>query len=624
MDKTPSAVNNSDDEVLHIDYQNWKTLAESLDRKKYCESWLAIACESVGNVAAATVLLIDDNALEPAAIWPAGDEKISSHMLELANDTLDQRKALIDRSTDTQSNDSVGLDEYVMSYPLVLDDGISAIVVVQVRNCDQIRLSVALRQLQLGSAWLELLFRREDSVKDQILVDQAISTLSLIAKVSAQSDATDAAMELVTILAINLRCEKVVYGEYINNQLNILALSNSGQFGKKMNLISMVSDAMLESIDQQKAISLPELEKTTGSVLIKHNQLKEEFRSTAIMTIPVQNEEKWLGAVLLERSSGAPFSRNEFDLVDTTVAIAGNLISDKQLIKRSIRRVIWDKFQGFTKNTIANKYPVRTTVFGGLAIVVLCGVFISGKFEVKATASLEGAIERSVVAPFNGYIELSEKRIGDHVSLGEVLGQMDSSELELELIELTSKKAQAKSQIRESQASGDRAKAKIFQTQIDQVEAQVALLQNNIARTSLVAPYDGYIVRGDLSRQLGAAINRGDVMFVIAPLNQYRVVIEVDERDISYVAPGSSTRLILSAIPTEIIELTVKEIMPVATAAEGRNYFRVEAEITDDLQQLRPGMEGIARIDGGRRKLFWIWTREFMDWVRISFWKWMP
>jgi hypothetical protein len=68
----------------------------------------------------------------------------------------------------------------------------------------------------------------------------------------------------------------------------------------------------------------------------------------------------------------------------------------------------------------------------------------------------------------------------------------------------------------------------------------------------------------------------------------------------------------------------VERITPIATAEEGRNHFRVEAVLEEPAPALRPGMEGIAKIDAGRRRLLWIWTHEMLDWIRLSTWSLMP
>jgi hypothetical protein len=35
-------------------------------------------------------------------------------------------------------------------------------------------------------------------------------------------------------------------------------------------------------------------------------------------------------------------------------------------------------------------------------------------------------------------------------------------------------------------------------------------------------------------------------------------------------------------------------------------------------------MEGIAKINIDRRKLFWIWTHEIVEWCRLKIWKYWP
>ncbi len=607
---------------MTVDYQHWINLADSSNRQQYFESWLAIICASIPSALCASVLVNHHGTLSLDAVFPENASSISTELRSLCNDALTERRALV---ADPENAGSDGLSTSTfIAYPLVLDEGVAVVVAMEVGVTDDASLSNVLQLLQLGSAWLELLFRREESVVDDGLVDQALGTLGLLTRISDHKEAADAAAELVTSLATALGCERVILGTREGNIVKVIAISNSGQFGRKMNLVRLCEQAMLESIDQQVGIRVPNETGNLGQVVIRHQALLDAFKSSSVMSVPFNHDKKWAGAILLERNNEIPFSAEEFDLIETTISVAGGLIIDKQRAERSVVSVFKDRFLKFSKNTLRIAYPVRTLVALGIIAALVFGFLVEGQFSVKGNASLEGLIERSVVAPFDGYIEVSRKRVGDEVDENELLGQMDLSQFQLELIELSSKKAQAQSQIRESQAVGNRAQVNILQTQVAQVDAQIALLNKQIERTSLVAPYDGYIVRGDLSRELGAAVSRGDVLFVIAPLKQYRVVMQISEKEIAYVKEGQSAQLILSAFPSEVISLAVNKITPVANAAEGLNAFRVEAEITDETQQLRPGMRGVVRIDGGKQKWIWIWTREFVDWLRVTFWRWMP
>ena len=177
---------------------------------------------------------------------------------------------------------------------------------------------------------------------------------------------------------------------------------------------------------------------------------------------------------------------------------------------------------------------------------------------------------------------------------------------------------------REALAGHDRAQVSIISAKRAQAAAQLDLVEENLLRTRLVVPFDGVVVRGDLSQSLGSPVERGDVLFEVAPLEGYRIILEVDERDVSDVAPGQRGRLTLSALPGQPLPLAVERVTPVAAAADGRNVFRVEARLERPAPGLRPGMEGVAKIEIERRRLIWIWTHGLVDWLRLWAWSWWP
>ena len=83
-------------------------------------------------------------------------------------------------------------------------------------------------------------------------------------------------------------------------------------------------------------------------------------------------------------------------------------------------------------------------------------------------------------------------------------------------------------------------------------------------------------------------------------------------------------KLKLTGLPGTTLEFTVTRITPVSEAADGSNYFRIEAELDDAPAILRPGMEGIGKIEIDERRLLWIWTHRMFDWFRLTAWSWLP
>jgi multidrug efflux pump subunit AcrA (membrane-fusion protein) len=122
---------------------------------------------------------------------------------------------------------------------------------------------------------------------------------------------------------------------------------------------------------------------------------------------------------------------------------------------------------------------------------------------------------------------------------------------------------------------------------------------------------------------LGTPVELGKVLFQIAPLDDYRVILQVEERDIAHLVTGQRGELTLAGIPNQHMDFSVEQITPVSTSQEGRNYFRVEAHLFSPSERVRPGMEGVGKVIAGERKLIWIWTHNLINWLRLSAWKWL-
>ena len=230
----------------------------------------------------------------------------------------------------------------------------------------------------------------------------------------------------------------------------------------------------------------------------------------------------------------------------------------------------------------------------------------------------------ATVAPFDGYVTEAFVRAGSAVRQGQVLATLDDRDLKLERARWDAEKEQVARKYREALAKHDRAASRVLAAQLSQVEAQLALSEEKLARTQLVAPFDGVVVAGDLSQMLGAPVEKGKVLFELAPLGKYRVILQVDERDIAHVTSGQRGELALTGVTGATLPFMLKTVTSVATAQEGRNFFRAEAQLEDTSVRIRPGMEGVGKVSVGERRLLWIWTRNFVNWVRISFWTWMP
>jgi RND family efflux transporter MFP subunit len=385
-------------------------------------------------------------------------------------------------------------------------------------------------------------------------------------------------------------------------------------------------EAMMdEAIDQHATVLFPVKKDGPVQVTRAHAEFQEKHSKGNICTIPFTEGERILGAMTLERPLDEPFDSVTVQLCEHAASLLGPVLDVKRKDSLWLIEKAWESFKHQCKKLAGPRHTAFKLVTYGLAILAVFFMFADGDYRITADASLEGTVQRVIAAPMNGYVGHANARAGDIVRKGQVIFSLDERDLKLERLKWVSQKAQRTREQSEALAEHDRAKAGILAAQIDQADAQIALIEEEIKRSNVVSPFDGIVVSGDLSQSLGAPVERGDVLFQVAPLNDYRVILEVDEREVTNIALDQKGELVLAGAPDEKLPIVVEKITPVSNAAEGQNYFRVEAKLENtDLAALRPGMQGVGKIYVGERKLIWIWTHKITHWLKMFFWSWLP
>jgi multidrug resistance efflux pump len=428
----------------------------------------------------------------------------------------------------------------------------------------------------------------------------------------------------VTALATKLSCDRVSLGFVKKDAVKVVALSHSAQFGEDTNLLRAIAVAMEETLDQECTVVYPLRSRQEMRLVRAHADLARQYGNGAMCSVPIVNQNRFCGVVMLERAAEQPFDPITVELCEAVVGIAGPILEVQQRDDRALWRKMSDAGQTTLEQLLGPRHaPLKLTVVVAIILIAFLAL-ATGDYRVTAKTIVEPATKRALAAPVNGYIGEARLRAGDQIRQGQLLGKLDDHELRLEQSKWRSQEEQSLKQYYEALGNRNAAQVQILAAQVDQARAQLAMVDDQLARVHVTAPFDGVIVSGDWSQSLGAPIERGQVLFEVAPLEAYRIILQVDERDIAEVAMGKRGQIILSGLPTEPLPFTVKKITPVSTASEGRNYFRVEAELLAKTQGVQPGMEGVGKIEIDRRRLLWIWTHEVVDWLRLKLWYWLP
>ncbi len=601
----------------------WARFREAETPEAFFRSWLALQCDAIEAVEAGLLLAAgsQSGSLEPVATWPA-EGRPGRHLFQAAERVLHERRPLALQLDPRGGEAESGTSKTLLIQPVEAGGELVGAVVLQVEPRSEEQMERALRRLTWGSAWLALhMLERSGGAGN---VERLESLLKLVAAPLAHERFRAAAAACVNELAARFGSERASLGFVHAGGVRLEAVSHSSGFGKHASLIRAIEAAMDEALDQAATVIWPGAPEGRPQVTRNHAELARESDAGSICSVPVAYGPRFCAVFTLERGPGRPFAAAEIELIETAASLAAPTLD----VQRRDDRWLAAKVLEAARDGLARLFgPRHVALKLCTASAVLLAAFLAlakGEFRVTADMVLEAQVLRAAVAPFDGYIAEAPLRAGDHVRAGDLLATLEDRELALERARWASQLGQLQKQHRLALTERDASQVAILDAQIDQARAQLGLVEDRLARTRLTAPFDGVVVTGDLSQELGAPVQRGEVLFEVAPLEAYRVALQVDERDVDEVATGQTGTLAFAAFPDEGFPFRVDKVTPVSTPGEGRNTFRVEASLAGTPARLRPGMEGVAKVEVGQRRLFWIWTHEAIDWLRLALWNWLP
>lgn len=598
----------------------WRAFASPHTEGEFYQAWLALLSEQVVGASAGVILLRsnEENTFLPAAIWPAAPRDLS-FLGSVAERALTERRGVVHRPKQPQNSIQI-------AYPLEVSQRMQGAVVLEATDRSEADVAALLRQIHWGIAWLHDWFHRRELETYATKTERVGSAMEVVATALRKSKLQQTLFDLANQIGQHLNCSRVAIGLAHDDTLRVQALSNAAWFEKNANIMKLYVSAMEESHDRMApfAYERPADDETSVTSLSAHARLAAESGAQVIFSVPLRLGAEGLGVITLERDSREPFDQTEIDWLDSVVNMLPAVVDQKRRSERGMVALLRDDVHALMTRLFGPKHLIWKFSASLLVLFVALMTLVEIDYRVSARTLLEGEVQRSTVAPFEGFLAAAYVRAGDVVRQGQILCALDDRDLRLEQSKWASERAQRIGQLREAMANHNLADTQILQAQVQQSEAQLALVTERIARARVTAPFDGIVISGDLSQLIGSPVEQGKKLFEVAPLHSYRVILQVDEKEVRHVQVGQSGKLMISGIASDALPFNVSKITPIATAQEGRNYFRVEARLKHTPARLRPGMEGVGKVSVGDRRLWWVLTHTFTDWLRITLWNWLP
>lgn len=594
----------------------------STDVDEEAQSWLKAQCDMIAGTKLGIMLDSNDQGDEILlARWPHNCTTVPKSLIDAAHSALrEQTFVIVCDEQDTAAGSDSEPKTCFVATPLQSSDPAGPVAAFELPNSIRHQQQAIVQLLQWGGVWFGLLRRKHRSGESK---SRLATVIELLSSGLEHSEFNAAATTVVTQMATHLACTRVSLGLLQGSSVSVRAISNSARVDTRLNLTRDIGAAMNEAVDQDATLTWPLKADGLPHVTFAQELLARQRGRASVLSTPLYDGTIAIGALTLERDDDEGFDQDCRDICETLAVLLGPVMVLKH-----------EKGQSITFKVLASLREGVTRLFGSrhvalklYAFLLICAViFLStatGDYRITAQARLEGSVKRVITAPRDGFVASAAHRAGDIVEAGELLARLDDRELLLEQLKLNSQGEQLDKEHRAAMTSHDRSATAIVNSRKQQTAAQLALVEEHLLRTHLIAPFAGIVVSGDLSQSIGSPVENGQVLFEIAPLDDYRVVLEVDERDIGDISVAQRGSLTLTGIPDTAHSFSVNRIVPLSTPHKGRNVFEVQAILDTPTELIRPGMEGIGKVEVDRRKLIWVWTHELIDWLRLTLWTWI-
>lgn len=583
------------------------------------QEWLDWQCKMVTGIIRGVFYPVTEDAHlgAPLSEWPnKGDASQQLGHLQLqdaaAQVLKNKRELALSRQLYGHDKNRTG---DIVACPLFVDERLIAVVAMLMSPRADLQLQTILKLQQWSASWMKTLLHQQQAATR----NTGVFFLTLATAINEQASTQAAAMAIANQLADQFSCERVSLGLRHGLTLRLQALSHVASFDARTQLVRRIESAMEEALDQQETLIFPR--DVSYETLITRAHLELAANKHAVCTLPLPGRDGFIGAITLERTLDNPFDKDTVALCQSQVKFIGPALEIKLREERSLLAKMHEAFLGFSEQVMGPAYlKLKIATLASVVLLTAMG-FIQGTYEVTAPASIEGEVRQILVAAQSGYVKAVHVLAGDVVKKGQLLAVLDDRNLKLEQLKWQSEFGKIEKEYQEALAKRDRTQVGILGAQRDQITAELNLVAERLAQTQVVAPFEGVVVSGDLSQSLGAPVETGQVLFEVAPLDNYRVVLEVDDHNMAGVNVGNTGHLIIAALPQSTFAVSIKQVIPIAVSKDSRNFFRVEALLAQPSDvPLLPGMRGVAKVAIGQRSVLWILSHALVD--RVSLWLW--
>ncbi len=455
-------------------------------------------------------------------------------------------------------------------------------------------------------------------------------TMALLAVAQEARGFGGACLNLVNELATQYKCSRVNLGWVKGRGIRVEAMSDTDEVKRHSEHVTILETAMAECLDQEHALVYPlpsDAEPMlTNAVVHGHRRLTGNQTGRHALSIPLRKGDELIGVVTLERSgdNAEGFDSETIRQLQLICDALGPFLADRRDADNYLFMHAWNSIKWAATYVVGPKHVGWKLAAILVLFASLWFAFGSWDYRVTAEFVLEAQAKRVIPVPYQARLDAVEVEPGYPVNAGDTLARLDDTEFRLQLNEARSQLKVQKLNRAQAMAEGKQSDAQQALAESEQTQARIDLLEYRIAASVIKSPVDGVVLAGYWRDKIGRVMDQGEELFQVAPVNDLVALVRVDESDINVIVadPLPAGELATRSMPSNHFTFQVNRIIPLAEPIGGANTFELRCSLDEGqvTNWLRPGMQGLAKIDAGNRRIAWIATHRVIDTLRLWLW----
>ncbi len=496
--------------------------------------------------------------------------------------------------------------------------GALALVAVNVREAELAPKLASLESLCRFASFAAEFVGRSSSSPAQAATGDRVLT-----RAAGCSTAEEFAFAITNELRNKFGFEQVALGLAKRNRVRILSISGLDHVPDRSPGSAALRGAMEECLDAGAPVRIPldtDAEGTDRAEYFLHKQWSAAAKGDSVASIPLQAGGATLAVLSLRKRAGEPITQELLADVRGKVEPTAPALLLLQRSSRGLFRHTRESVHEGVSSLLARGRWGRKVVAIAVSLGLLWFAFGTMPYSLTVHTSVTPSQIRHLTAPFEGVLDEVYVAPGDPVKTGDPLCRMDDRELAQQEAALSAERQVWEHRRNQALSLDSPVDARLAEANHDLLRARLNAIATRREHAVVRAPFDGVVVSGDLRTSLGAVLSQGHALMSVAPLDAWTLEMQVPEGDVKDLSGTLVGTFRSHARPEQPCSLRISRVWPAAETKDHRNVFAAEATVEGDAAWLRPGMEGVARIDIGSRRVYWVALHGILDWLRMKLW----